>query len=363
MKGALIGYGTIATGHHRAYLELGKPRVTAVVDARPERWEAARALDPRLAFYASLDDLLATETPDFVDICLPPSMHLPHIMRALDAECHVLCEKPFLPDLASFDQLLERAAASDRFVYPSHNYKFSPVMRRLVREVRSPAFGGLLRGFFLTRRKGHARGVPEWRPDWRREPELSGGGILQDHATHSVYLACYLCNAAPEAVSCIVGNLCRNAFASTEDTALMTLHFAGGTDIRLDLTWACERRHTAYTLLGGGRNIVVENDRWLLSEGGSVKREEVVSDFDDPTHRAWFVNLLRDFVTNLGDGEKQQHLLREAWITCAVIEAAYASARAGGIPVDVPSFPAALAAGDASAAIQSALSAMWDPTR
>jgi predicted dehydrogenase len=344
MKGALVGYGTIAAGHHEAYLSLGEPRITIVADARPERREAARVRDPEVAVYASLDHLLARERLDFIDICLPPSMHVGSIMQGLKANCHVLCEKPFVLDLASFGQILEQAAKSDRLIYPSHNYKFSPVMKRLVREVQSPKFGRLLRGYFLTRRRGHARGVPEWKPDWRRDPGYSGGGILQDHATHSIYLSYHLCGVTPQAVSCILGNLNRDAHAATEDTALMTLHFADGIDIRLDLTWACEHRYTAYTLLGSRRNIVIENDHWLLSETGSVQRQNVRSQFDDPTHRAWFVDLIRDFAASIGDSDKQANLLREAWITCAVIDAAYASAAVGGVRTEIPPVPAALTA-------------------
>ena len=343
MKGALVWYGTIAAGHHRAYLELKGASIDAVVDVSPMRRDAARTLDPRVETYSSLAELLASESLDFIDICLPPSMHFEHICQALDAGCHVLCEKPFLPDLATFDRLIGRLESCDRFVYPGHNYKFSPVMRRLVQEVRASTFGELLRGFFLTRRSGHARGVPEWHPDWRRDPTFSHGGILQDHATHSIYLASHLCNSAPNAVSCILGNLRRDAFSSTEDTALLVLYFPSGTEIRLDLTWACEHRHTAYTLLGRARSVVVENDNWLSIGDGFVQQEEIVSDFNDPTHQAWFIDMLADFINNVNDRHKQKRLLWEAWTTCAVIEAAYTSARTGGARVAVTDVPTSLA--------------------
>jgi len=40
-----------------------------------------------------------------------------------------------------------------------------------------------------TFRNTHAKGVNEWRPDWRRERALSGGGIAMDHGSHTFYLA------------------------------------------------------------------------------------------------------------------------------------------------------------------------------
>ena len=44
----------------------------------------------------ALDDLLAVETLDFVDICTPPGSHAALIEQALDARLHVLCEKPLV---------------------------------------------------------------------------------------------------------------------------------------------------------------------------------------------------------------------------------------------------------------------------
>jgi hypothetical protein len=88
---------------------------------------------------------------------------------------------------------------------------------------------------------------------------------------------------------------------------------------------------------------VVENDHWLLIGDGIVQQEEVVSDFNDPTHQAWFFDMLTDFINNVNDRHKQKRLLWEAWTTCAVIEAAYTSARTGGAKVAVPNVPTSLA--------------------
>lgn len=342
MRGALVGYGTIATGHHEAYLKSNDLALVAVVDGSKDRREAARRRDPKVAVYGSMPELFANEHLDFVDICTPPSEHLAQQMQALDAGCHVLCEKPFLPDQRSFRLLLDRVTVGRSFLYPSHNYKFSPVMQKLVGHVRSPEFGGLLRGFFLTKRCGHARGVPEWKPDWRRMPEISSGGILQDHATHSIYLASHLCDSRPLSVSCIVGNLRTDSFAATEDTALLALEFPGGIEIRLDLTWSCDTRHTAYTLLGGRQSIIVENDDLMLAGSDGITRQKIASDFDDPTHRAWFADMLADFVRSVGDVAKQKALLAEAWTTCATIQAAYASAHERGRQIYLDPLPTEL---------------------
>ena len=39
-----------------------------------------------------------------------------------------------------------------------------------------------------TFRNTHAKGVREWKTDWRRHKKWSGGGITMDHGSHSFYL-------------------------------------------------------------------------------------------------------------------------------------------------------------------------------
>src|SRR5262245_9921001 len=44
--------------------------------------------------YAELDELLADDDIDLVDICLPPHLHVEAACRTLKAGKHVFCEKP-----------------------------------------------------------------------------------------------------------------------------------------------------------------------------------------------------------------------------------------------------------------------------
>ena len=48
--------------------------------------------------YTSAEELLSEMHPDIVDVCLPPPLHYQACLQALKANCHVLCEKPFVYD-------------------------------------------------------------------------------------------------------------------------------------------------------------------------------------------------------------------------------------------------------------------------
>ena len=46
--------------------------------------------------YTDVAGMLREEEPDIVDVCSPPACHAQHVRIALEAGCHVLCEKPFV---------------------------------------------------------------------------------------------------------------------------------------------------------------------------------------------------------------------------------------------------------------------------
>ena len=72
--------------------------------------------------YTSMAALLDSEKPDLVDVCTPNAMHFEHACAALDAGCHVLCEKPLVWEddspgetlLSRARELLQRARAANR---------------------------------------------------------------------------------------------------------------------------------------------------------------------------------------------------------------------------------------------------------
>ena len=61
-------------------------------------------------WYCDMDELLARERPDIVDVCTPNHLHSECATAALEAGCHVLCEKPLVwEDGVPAAELLARA--------------------------------------------------------------------------------------------------------------------------------------------------------------------------------------------------------------------------------------------------------------
>lgn len=335
MKGAIVGFGTIAMGHTVGYSKVDGLDIVAVVDPSPgRRAHATRHFGFRS--YLTFQEMLDHEDLDFIDVCAPPSAHVDYIRIAMANGLHVLCEKPLaLPSDHGYDELLAEIRSSEKVVYPCHNYKFAPILKLMESIVRQPQFGNVLSAKFRTQRSGHAVGVAEWEPHWRRYPALSGGGILRDHGPHSIYLAAHLTGRSPVAVSCLTGNLRGDKFVDTEDTALLTIRCEDNVQIMLDLTWSAGFRNSYYAIVGSNGSVTVENDDVSYAVGGELVRTVLPSDFDDPSHSDWFSQVFLDFLDKVAHPETADELLQEAIMTCVVIDSAYESASVGGLWVDV----------------------------
>src|SRR5262249_41510243 len=153
--------------------------ITAIADVSEARRELARRLCPHARVYEDARSLLQAEADrlDFVDIATPPCDHAAIAHAALARGLHVLCEKPLATSAHDAHGMLDHAAQAKRVIFPGHNYKHAPVIRA-VREVLDSGRLGPVRLVTLdTFRTTHAKGVPEWQPDWRRVRKYSGGGI------------------------------------------------------------------------------------------------------------------------------------------------------------------------------------------
>lgn len=66
MRGAIVGFGTIATGHLVAYEKIPNITINAVVDPVPARQQRACDLNPSLNTYSSLKEMFKSETRWYV---------------------------------------------------------------------------------------------------------------------------------------------------------------------------------------------------------------------------------------------------------------------------------------------------------
>lgn len=137
--------------------------------------------------------------PDVVAVTTGPAEHYELCAQALDAGCHVVCEKPFTLDLGQAKDLQARAAAGGRVAYIAHEFRFTPALA-LFGQVIADGLVGTPRMLTIAAQTQLLADPGTPRPDWWFDP-ARGGGWLGASGTHGIDLVrCWLGEIA--AVSC-----------------------------------------------------------------------------------------------------------------------------------------------------------------
>jgi predicted dehydrogenase len=134
-----------------------------------------------VAAYSQLDDLLASDQIDLVDITLPTYLHADTAIRALTAGKPVLCEKPMALRPADCRKMVAVAQKARRQLFIAHVLPFFPEYQRARKVIASGKYGRLLGGAFR-------RVIAE--PTWLDKfwsPDHIGGPMLDLHI-HDAHL-------------------------------------------------------------------------------------------------------------------------------------------------------------------------------
>jgi predicted dehydrogenase len=321
----VVGAGAIAqTAHLPVLSKIRGAELVAICDNDRVK---ARALADRFGIpdaFTDIEDLLEFDELDAVVIATPNHLHEPHVLSALAAKVHVLCERPLALTARGVERILAAASRAGRTVSVANNHRFRSDVQGLDRFLRGGELGKLIgfrTGAYQTRRAPEA---------WRHRRPEAGGGVLVDIGLPLLDLALWLADyPEPERVSAHADRA-RGANA-VEDTMLVHLECAGGTSIALDLSWA----------------YVGEEERWwfeVLASRGSARLAplRVIKELNGkPTNVSPTGGAARDsafiqsyraelahFVATLGEEAKYEPPTDQV-ILLRVVEAAYKSADEG----------------------------------
>jgi predicted dehydrogenase len=105
MKIALIGVGGMGGVHFGVYKDMKDIELVAC-DVRLDMLKE-KVGDLPVRCYGDMDELLAAEKPDMVDICTPTYMHADMAVKAMESGAHVLSEKPMGLNTADCEKIGE----------------------------------------------------------------------------------------------------------------------------------------------------------------------------------------------------------------------------------------------------------------
>src|SRR5574343_1132286 len=94
IKFAVVGCGHIGKRHIEMINRNSEAELVAYVDIKPKELIDFSDLN-KATYFPSIDDMLSSELEfDVVNIATPNGFHAEHSLKALNAGCHVVIEKP-----------------------------------------------------------------------------------------------------------------------------------------------------------------------------------------------------------------------------------------------------------------------------
>lgn len=139
------GRGNFGHGLHLGFFGIDGVQVVAVADPDPSGRAAAQKETGAPNAYADYREMLAQESLNIVAVCSRyVDRHEELLMSAIEAGCHIYCEKPMTKDLASADRVIAAADAGGRKIAVAHQNVYLPQLQELRRRVADGLIGTLL---------------------------------------------------------------------------------------------------------------------------------------------------------------------------------------------------------------------------
>lgn len=163
-----------------------------------ERLREKFGLESIPVFQASDFDLMLTQQkPDAVIVCTVDATHDDYIVRALDAGCDVITEKPLTTDAAKCARIMEAAKRTGKSVRVAFNMRWMPGTSTVKRLIVNDVIGSV-KSIIFEYTLDTKHGADYFRR-WHSEKAKSGG-LLVHKSTHHFDLANWWMDAIPETV-------------------------------------------------------------------------------------------------------------------------------------------------------------------
>ena len=170
---------------------------------------------------------------DFVVIATPTKFHFEMVKFALENNCHVFCEKPFILNLNEGIELTEIANNKCLVNQVGFHNRFIGTFRLAKKLINKGIIGD------ICNIKGEAYGpvvIKENTKNWRSKAE-EGGGCLYDYASHVINLMQFMVGA-PEKVS---GTILKKIYSQhVEDAVFSSFNYKNEISGQLSVNWSEE---------------------------------------------------------------------------------------------------------------------------
>ena len=171
-------------GPHKAHA-----RLIAAVDVNPGRIAHVQRLAakngaaaPKGYLAQDFDRMIREQKPDVIIVTTPDAFHDEYLVRALDAGCDVLTEKPMTTTAEKAQRIIDAVKRSGRHIRVTHNYRYAPYRSQVKQLLMSGEIGDILSvDFHWLLNTSH--GADYFRR-WHSTKAMSGGLMIHKASHH-----------------------------------------------------------------------------------------------------------------------------------------------------------------------------------
>lgn len=329
IKLAGLGAGYFSQFHYAAWRKIPGARLIAACDRDADK---ARAIG--VTAYTDLDQMLRVETPDLLDVIVPPAAQAQAIRTALTAGVRaIICQKPFCTSMDEARAITAEAEDAGALLVIHENFRFQPWYRALKTSLEAGQIGKLLQMTFRLR-PGDGQGARAYldrQPYFQQMPRF----LVHETAVHWIDTFRFLLGP-PRAVYADLRQV--NPVITGEDAGYILFDFPNGTRALFDGNRlldhaASNTRCTMGEALAEGTKgtLTLTGDGALhLRRFGALETETILPPDTSGTFGGDCVFALQSHVVDcLAQGTTPENTARDYLQVIAIEEAVYTSAAEG----------------------------------
>jgi len=176
-------------------------------------------------WYSKADDLINDKDVNAVYVATPPGNHPEYAIKAMQAGKPVYVEKPMAATYAQCQEMLKVSEETGVPLFVAYYRRTLPGFNKVRTLIEDGSIGKPLVVNIMLVRPASDDEASRHNPPWRVQPDLAGGGIFYDLASHQLDYLDYLFGPVQQ-----VWGQSRNfgGFYEAEDTVVAAMEFENG---------------------------------------------------------------------------------------------------------------------------------------
>jgi predicted dehydrogenase len=230
---ALLGCGFVSEFYMNGLVHVPRQEIVIAYSRSDERAEPFCRKWGIPRWTTRLEEAIQRDDVDLVIIGLPNQAHREAALMAAAAKKAVVCTKPLARTAPEAKEILDAVREAGVLHGYAETEVFSPAVVKAREMIESGSIGRV-----LTVRSREAHIGPHAPHFW--DPELTGGGALNDMGCHTIEAARYFIGKEVKPVEIMAwGDLLYHTDKTTaEDNAIALMRFANGSMAQMELSWS-----------------------------------------------------------------------------------------------------------------------------